>query len=454
MKVVSAADAVAQIKDGATITTAGGVGIGFPELIVRTLGASDKKNITLFHAAGQGDGKNRGLNHLATPGLLKRVIGGHWGLAPKLQELAVENKIEAYCIPQGVACALFRDIAARRPGHLTRVGIGTFVDPRYGGGRLNDRTMEDIVRIVEIDGLCLFYPSFPIDVAIIRATASDTHGNLTMAGEALTMDALAQAMAARNSGGIVIAQVIRVGKQNAARFAHVPGHLVDYVVTCDRLDDHPYTFGSRTPYPRHSTEYGQDERRIAKRALAEIKKGDVINLGIGIPGAVAELVAEHNMLADVTLTTESGAVGGKPLNGLNFGASKYAHTVIDQGYQFDFYDGGGIDVAFLGFAEIDRHGNVNVSKFKHKIAGAGGFINITQRAKKIVFCGTMLSSKGEKKFVQNVEQITFRADNDREILCITDKAVFRLKEGKVFLDCYYDEFYLQEILNDMEFAPS
>jgi len=452
MKIVSAAEAVAHIRDGSTITTGGGVGIGFPELVVKALGTSGKKDLTLFHAAGQGDGKDRGLNHLATPGLLKRVIGGHWGLAPKLQALANTNAIEAYNLPQGVASHLFRDIAAHRPGHLTTIGINTFIDPILGGGRLNAITTEDIVQNVTINGKeCLFYPAFPIDVALIRATTSDKAGNLTMEGEALTMDTLSQAMAARNSGGIVIAQVRNIREANVARSAHVPAHLVDYVVVCDKLSDHPFTFGSNESHrAKNHDNPSHQEMLIARRALQESKAGDVVNVGIGLAGYVVTAAGLQNQ---VTFTTESGATGGVPLNGLNFGASAFNRSVVDQGYQFDFYDGGGIDVAFLGFAEIDRHGNVNVSRFKDRIAGAGGFINITQRAKKIVFCGTMLSSKGEKKFVNSVEQVTFRADNQRDILCVTDKAVFRLSEGDVRLDEVFVGVSASQVLDNMEFIP-
>ncbi|MBL8341746.1 MAG: malonate decarboxylase subunit alpha [Rubrivivax sp.] len=479
-KLVSAAQAVQLLRDGDTLATSGFVGIGFAENLAvaleqRFVEQGAPRGLTLVYAAGQGDGKTRGLNHLGHDGLVARVIGGHWGLVPTLGRLAVEDRIEAWNLPQGVISHLFRDIAAGKPGHLSRVGLGTFVDPRHGGGCVNERTRAlpasaQPVRLMPIDGEeYLFYKAFPIHAAFIRATTADPDGNLTMEREALTLESLAIAMAARNSGGIVIAQVERVAEAHSLspRQVKVPGVLVDCVVVAEKPEYHWQTFAEpysaafsgevRVPAAHVPPMHAGKRKVIARRAALELRPNAVVNLGIGMPEGVAAVAAEERVIDLITLTAEPGVVGGIPAGGLNFGAAVNTQAVIDQPYQFDFYDGGGLDIAFLGLAQADAEGNVNVSKFGPRLAGAGGFINISQNAQRVVFVGSF-EADGQPKLVRDVEQRTFSGREAwrrrQQVLYVTDAAVFGLHErGLELLEVAPGLDLERDVLAHMQFRP-
>ncbi len=490
-KVVSAAEAIAIVHSGDTVAFSGFVGSGTPEELIealqdRFLKTKEPGNLTLVFAAAPGDGEEKGLNRLAIPGLVKRAIGGHWGLIPKLADMAVNNEFEAYNLPLGVISTLFRDIAAHRAGLLTKIGMRTFVDPRQRGGKINARTTEDLVRLMEIDGEeWLFYKTFPINVAFIRGTTADQSGNITMEREALTLDNLAIATAAKNSNGFVIAQVERIcasGSLNP-RQVIVPGILVDCVVVA-KPENHMQTYATfnnpafsgelRLPLDSLDTMHFDIRKIIARRCAFELPMGGVVNLGIGMPEGVAKIAAEEKVLSYVTLTAEPGVIGGIPQSGADFGAAINTEAVLQQNQQFDFYDGGGLDMACLGMAQTDAEGNVNVSCFGKRLAGAGGFINISQSARKLVFAGTftagglrvemmddelvIVKEGREKKFISKVDEITFNgqyaAETGQTVYYVTERCVFRRTlEGMELIEVAPGIDIDRHILAHMEFVP-
>ena len=490
---MSAEEAVrTYIHDGATVAFGGFVGAMVPEEVNKTiqelyLSTGSPKGLTAIYAAGQGDSGERGLNHLGEEGLVSRIIGGHWGLVPRLQKLAMENKVAAYNYPQGVISQLFRDIAAGKPGLVTHVGMKTFVDPELEGGMLNDMAREagPLVERIEIGGQTrLLYKALPIDVAVIRATYADTNGNCTFQREGVSAETLAIAQAAKNSGGKVVVQVEGVVEYGAldTRMVRLPGIYVDAVVVA-APENHMQTFGTvynpsycgevRVPVSSLKPLALDQRKVVARRAAMELVPNAITNLGIGMPEGVAAVAAEEG-LQGMVLTTEAGTIGGIPAGGKDFGVTINPDCILDQPYQFDFYDGGGLDVAFLGLAQADRKGNINVSKFGPKIAGCGGFINITQNAKKVVYCGTftagglkvavedgrlMIQQEGRvRKLLPQVEQVTFSgeyaAKHGQHVLYVTERAVFTLTPEGVELTEIAPGVDLQkDVLDQMDFKP-
>lgn len=491
-KIISLEQAVSMIPDNATVGVGGFIGSGHPQefsvgIEESFLKSGHPNNLTIMFSAGIGDGTDKlGLNMLGHEGLLKRIIGGHWGLIPKLQKLVFENKVEGYNLPLGTISLMFRDIAGHRPGTFTKIGLKTFVDPRLEGAKMNERSTDDLVELMNIHGEeWLLYKSFPVNVALIRATYCDENGNATMEKEAATLDSLSIAQAAKNSGGIVLLQVEKVVQNGTLdpRKVKIPGIYVDGIVI-SRPENHWQTYaGQYNPALSGEIKVPVDsippmelnERKIVcRRAAMELDPQAIINLGIGMPEGIAN-VANEEGLPGLKLTVEAGGIGGVPNAGTAFGTCTNPDVIIDQTYMFDFYDGGGLDQAFLGLAECDQYGNINVSRFGPKIAGCGGFINITQTAPVVVYCGTftagglkiavengklkILQEGRVRKFKNKVEQITFSAEYatqiNQNVLYVTERAVFKLIQGVLTLVEIAPGMDLEkDILGQMEFKPA
>ncbi len=489
-KFTTADAAVSLIKDGDTVALIGGGGglveasCLFAAVERRFLATGHPRALTAIHALGIGDRKSRGMNCFAHEGMVKRVIGGHWVWSPRMQALARDEKIEAYVLPGGVAMQLFREIGAGRPGLFTHVGLGTFVDPRIEGGRMNKTAKDDLAEVVTIDGRELLrYKPFPVNVALIRGSFADAHGNVSLDQEPANLDIYAAALAAHNSGGKVIVQVrtaVAVGAL-PARSVRIPGAIVDAVVvdpTQAMSYDIPYdpTMSGeiKGPAPIEAAQPFTVRQVIARRGAAELRDGAVLNYGFGIPDGIAKLIAATGQLDRYYQTIEHGTYGGELLEGSLFGYARNATAMIDGPSQFDFYSGGGLDIAFLGFGEIDAAGHVNVSKLGGVTVGPGGFIDIAQNARKVVFCGTF-DAKGTDfeigggklairrhgdvaKLVGKVEQITWSGSEAlkrrQDVVYVTERAVFRLTQaGVTLIEVAPGIDIRRDILERMQFAP-
>lgn len=491
-KFITKEQAAELVKDGMTIVPSGFVACALPENLTgalekRFLETGKPRNLTLFHTSAQGNRDGSGTDHFAHEGMVKRVIGGHWNMAPKLGQMALDNKIEAYNFPQGTLSHLMRDIAAGKPGTITHVGLGTFVDPREEGGKLNSITTEDLVEVVDILGEeKLLYKSIPIDICFLRGTSADRYGNISLEREVTTTEVLSTAQATKNCGGIVVVQVERKLEDELCdpKLVKIPGIYVDYIVVCDDPKEHEQCVGceydgsmtgdfikelEEIKYPPMSP-----KKIIGRRCALELRPDTVVNLGIGIPEYVSLCASEWGIGDYMTLTVEAGGIGGVPQAGPQFGGAINIQAIIDQANQFDFYDGGGVDDAFLGLAEVDEKGNVNVSKFGGRVAGCGGFINITQNAKRVYFCGTftagglkievndgkliVLNEGRAKKFINKAEQITFSGEYAKKIKqpvkYITERCVFELRKDGLHLTEVAPGIDVQtQILDLMDFTP-
>ncbi|MFK4448626.1 propionate CoA-transferase [Caballeronia udeis] len=465
-----AEDAVEQIFDGATIALASnGGGLLEPDAVLakleqRFLATGHPRDLTVVHALGIGDGKGSGLGRFAHPGMVRRVIGGHWSWSPAMQQMAKDNAFEAYSFPAGAISTLLREIGAGRPGLVTHVGLRTFVDPRIDGGKINTRATEDLVELIELDGReYLRYKPFKVDFAILRGSSADVGGNVTLRREPADLDVYAAALAAHNSGGRVIVQVREREPAGyvPARLVRIPGILVDTLVEtpaqaqCAVADYDPTLSGeSLGSIADGFYEVPTGIRRIiAARAALELHEGHSANFGFGIPGGIPGLMAQQGRLGTFWGSVEQGIHNGAMLDGPMFGSARNAEAILSSVDQFDFYSGGGVDISFLGMGEMDGQGNINVSKLGATVVGPGGFIDITQGARKIVFCGTfeakglqveqagghlsILSPGSVPKLVDRVQHITFSGEQARiagqEVLYVTERAVFRLEAAGVRL---------------------
>ncbi len=489
ISIISAVEAAALVEDHETLIVGGNGGMGVAEPILAALEArfletGAPRRLTLFHVTGVGAVTEKGLCHLAHPGLIGRVIGGNFGLQLPFMRLVTENEIEAYNFPQGVMSQMCRAMAGKQPGVITHVGLDTYMDPRQEGGRMNAVTREELVERVTLAGReWLFYRAPVPTMAIIRGTSVDEDGYVAMEHEGTTREDLSIAQAVYNAGGTVICQVKRIVKRGTLhpQMVQIPGFLIDHFVlapdqeqTFDTAYDPSRSGEVVVPVSTIVPDPLTDRRVIARRAAFEIRPGDVVNLGVGLSAMIANVVAEEGLADQMTLTVEAGVIGGVPGHGRTFGSAVNPRAIIDQPYQFDFYDGGGLSCAFLSFAEVDGAGNVNVTRFGNRYDGAGGFINITQNAKRLVFSGSLTGGKRDVvattdgieiraegtigKFVDAVGQISFNgasaAASGKSVTYITERAVFRLApEGLVMSEIAPGVRLKEDVLDQIAFTP-
>ena len=494
-KVISAKEAAALVKNGDTLAIGGFVGSGVPEELLIALQerfqeTKNPRELTIFHTAGIGDAKTRGGNHVGLEGMVKKLYCAHIGLEPALNALTVANKIATFVVPQGVTAHMLRAIAGHKVGVVTHVGLKTFADPRLEGCKANQAAIdskEDIVEVVKLGGKeLLLYKAFPINVCFIKGSYGDPDGNISLSLEGTHNDQLEMAAAVHNSGGIVIAQVNQVVERNSikAQEVKIAGFMVDYVVVGQPANNVQFFLfpeyrqecagNVRIPAGAITPEPLSERKVIGRRGAFELKPGMLVNLGIGIPDAVAGVANEEGFADRLTLSIESGILGGIPLPGVGIGGSTNPVAMYKHPDIFDIYDGGGISLSCLGAAQIDAKGNVNVSKFAGRVVGPGGFVNISQNAKKVCFCGTFTAGKSEYeikngklniikdgdgvKFVSKVEQITFSGDYANEtgqpILYITERAVFQLTpKGIMLIEIAPGVDLEKHIFAKMEFKP-
>jgi len=486
----TAADVASRIADGATVAICGSGTLLEPDALLAAIEASflrtgHPRDLTLVHALGIGDGRGSGLERLAHPGLVRKVIGGHWSWSAKMQALARNEQIQAYSLPAGAIMSLMREIGAGRPGLITHIGLGTFADPQVAGGKCNASACEALVERLSIDGQdYLRYKPFKVDVAIVRGSLADPSGNISLCHEAADLDAYALALAAHNSGGKVYAQVRGLSDTAfvPARLVRIPGVLVDEVVVvedqrqCVAADYDPAISGECLPQSaRSEAPMADDIRRIiAARAANEFVPGMSLNFGFGIPGGIPSLLAERGLQDSYWGSIEQGIHNGRMMGGAMFGAAQYPQAIVTSLDQFDFYSGGGVDLAFLGMGEMDGQGNVNVSNLGGTLVGPGGFVDITQGARKVVFCGAFeakgldvakvgdalqIERRGEvPKLVEQVRHITFSGPQavraGQEVLYVTERAVFRLlPEGVELIEVARGVDIERDVLQRMAFTP-
>jgi len=495
-KVMDISSALDLIKCGDTIAISSASMVGYPEFIIKSLEeryieTQKPAALTLYAGCGHGNPVGYGADdRFGHPGFLKRTVCTHPQVVPKLGKFIDSGEIEAYAFPQGVVNQLYRCSAAKQPGLLTKIGIGTYVDPRQDGGKLNSATTEDLVELQVVDGEdYLFYKTRPIHVSVIRGTSADEDGNITIEEESLKLEVLEIAMAAKSSGGKVIVQVKNAVAKGSlkAKDVIVPGELVDAVVVCEDVANYhrqtagtvysPFMSGQLACPPGAVSEpkavLAADDI-VCRRAVYEISRSSVINVGVGIGVGVGAVADVEGIIKDVTFTLELGVFGGTPQAKADFGSAVNATSYLAHPSMFDFYHSGGLDIAFLGAAQIDADGNVNVSKFGGRAAGQGGFIDISQTAKKVVFC-TYFKAKGFEssvkngklsinsegkvsKFVKKVDQITFNGklsrEKGQEVVICTERCVFKLcPEGVKLIEIAPGVDLEKDILSQMGFEP-